>query len=333
MDKTINWGILGCGPISRHFAKSLLSVPGCRLSAVAARDYNRAKAFAEEFGSDRYYGNYEQLASDNEIDIVYIATITQLHMEHALMCMERGKAVLCEKPLAASGGQAKIMAEKSRECGVFLMEAMWSRFLPANREAARLVSSGAAGVPRIAHTDIGVCLPWEGAAYTDPAQAGGALIGAGVYAVAQAYNLLGWPEEMTGFAHIGESGVDEYNAVIFRHAHGALSLIASSIRSVLGGDSRVFGDKGEIFVPSFQNATKVVIRESGRGEKTLEFPHAGYSGFTYEIAEAADCVRAGKTESEILPLDESVSISETDEKLRNGWGLYYPCDKKPERRE
>lgn len=325
---TIRWGILGCGEISRHFARALRSVDDARIEAVAARDGHRAAAFADEIGCGKAYEGYDGLLSDAAVDIVYVATVTRLHCAHVLACLAHGKPVLCEKPLSANGSEAVRMADAARQNGLFLMEAMWTRFLPANLEARRLIDTGAIGRPRIAYIDLGVTTPWTGTeAYTDPSLCGGTLIGAGVYAVAQAFGLLGRPTETVGLGYVGETGTDEHNAMLFRHPGGALSLISSSLRVTTRNEAAVYGEDGSLIVPLFQDATQVIWRPNGREEQALSFPHNGANGFVYEIREVHRCLRAGRTESPLLPLDESVAIMKTDQALRNSWGVYYPGDR------
>jgi predicted dehydrogenase len=324
----IRFGILGCGGISEHFAKALQATPGCILQAVAAREAAKAAAFAHAFHCGTFYGSYEELAADDDVDIIYIATLTSLHAAHAVLCMEHGKNVLCEKPLAVCGEQARRMADNAREQGVFLMEAMWTRFLPATRKAIALLREGAIGTPRYARIDLGVTAPWEGidARYKHAEGCGGTLIEAGVYAVAMAFGLMGEVQEAVSLADLGASGVDEQNAAVFRHDEGRLTTLFSSLRLSTGNEVVVFGTEGSLTLPAFQGADTVLLRRNGEDARTYSFPMAAGGGFVYEIEEAISCLRRGDKESSLLPVSESVRITEINQRMRNSWGLYFPSD-------
>ncbi len=327
--RTIRFGILGCGGISEYFARALRAVSGCSIQAVAARDASKAAAFAEKIGCPVHYGGYEKLAADENVDIVYIATLTSLHCEHAILCMEHGKNVLCEKPLAVTGEEARRMVKSARDNGVFLMEAMWTRFLPATQKAISLLREGAIGEPRYARIDFGVKAPWDGvdARYKHAEGSGGTMIESGVYAVAMASGLMGEIVEAVSFADLGESGVDEQNAAVFRHEKGRLTTLFSSLRVPTRREAVVFGTEGSVAIPDFQGADTVIWAAEGKETQTIRFPMEEGGGFVYEIREAIACLKRGDRESRLLPLSESVRITEIDQEMRVSWGLRFPADR------
>lgn len=321
------WAVLGPGAIAHQFAASLSAVPGARLFAVGSRDLGRAQAFAAKYGAERAYGSYEELMDDPDVDAVYISTPHTLHCENAVGCLARRKPVLVEKPMSINARFERRMAEAARSNGTFLMEAMWSRFLPAAGRVRELIAAGAIGEPRMLAADFSYSTPPDIALRNyNPGLAGGGLLDVGVYVMALSSMLFGpHPQETAAFAHIGHTGVDEHAAMILRYAGGRLSALTCGVHALGTSEARILGTEGRLELSPFWSAQSVrLIRRDGGAEEFACPFHV--NGFEYEVAEAMRCVRLGLVESPLMPLDESVAIMETMDGMRRKWGLKFPAE-------
>ncbi len=323
----VRWGILGPGNIARKFAKGLTAVPGASLAGVASRSLDRARAFADEHGCPRAYGSHADLAGDPDIDAVYIATPHPQHLAAARLCLEAGKAVLCEKPITVNAHQLEELIALAQARQVFLMEAMWTRFLPAMAQVRAWLAEGAIGEPRLVTADFGFRCGWDPSSrLLDPANAGGALLDVGVYVLALAGMVFaGNPERIAGFAHIGESGVDEQAALILGWAGGRLASLTCAVRTATPQGARIDGTDGSITVPGFWHATSASLHGAAGRTVDVNLPHVG-NGSEYQTIEVARCLAAGLTESPIMPLAESLAIQRSMDELRRQWGLRYPFE-------
>jgi len=248
MDK-IRWGILGTGRIAGDFAQGLTAVDDADLVAVGSRTAETANAFADRFSIPTRHASYADLANDPNVDIVYIATPHSLHKENSILCLEGGRAVLCEKPFAINTVEAEEMMAAARRTGCFLMEAMWTRCLPHMRAIARLVADGAIGEVRVVEADF--CyrsrVNLDGRFYRLDL-GGGALLDVGVYPVTLAYQFLGQPDAIRTWAHLGETGVDELAAILFGYDRGAMAMMTTAIRANTHHTAIISGSAGEIII-------------------------------------------------------------------------------------
>jgi predicted dehydrogenase len=324
MHKTFGWGILGPGRIATRFVSDLRKLGDARRVAVASRDVERARAFAAQHGFARAHGSYEELVRDPEVDAIYVATPHPFHAEHACLCLEHGKAVLCEKPFAVNARQAREMAACAHANGVFLMEAMWTRFGPVMTQVRRWLQEGAIGEVRLLVSDFGFRAQVNPEARLFSLDlAGGAVLDVGAYVVSLASMIYGAkPQTVQATAHLGETGVDEQTAMTFGYAGGALAQLYCAVRTNTIHQAQIYGTEGAIYVPFFWNATQATLAVAGRDPVQV----TGEMGFHHEAAEVMACVRAGRTESAIMPLDESIAIIETMDQVRALIGLRYPID-------
>ncbi len=321
----VRFGILGPGHIAEKFVTGLAVVPGAVLQAVASRDGARAGEFAARHGARRAYAGYELLAEDPDVDIVYVATPHAFHCEHALMCLEHGKAVLVEKPFALDASQARRMVEAARRNRVFLMEGMWSRFLPATRKARELVDAGEIGEPRMVSADFSFSRPFDPTSRTlDRALGGGGLLDVGIYPLAFASLFFGaHPIETTSFAHLGPTGVDEHAALLLRYEGDRIASLTCGVQALGPYEAHVLGTRGRISLPAFAKAETVRLCHLDRTTEDFSFPFAA-TGFEHEIAEVVECLAVGRLEHPEMTLDETVALLEIMDGLRRSWGLAYP---------
>jgi len=325
--RTIRWGILGPGNIAHRFARGLNVLPDAELTAVGSRSVEKAAEFAKEFDIPHKHNSYIDLANDPDVDVIYVATPHPFHREHSILCLKAGKAVLCEKPLAINTREVEEIINCARESKKFLMEAMWTRFLPVMARVREWLVEGAIGEVRMLTADFGFRSGWDpDGRLLNPNMAGGALLDVGVYTVAMASMVFGeQPSRIVSLAHIGETGVDEQAAMLLGYDAGQLAILSCAVRTNTPQEARIMGTEGTIYIPDFWHATSATLYVSGKDAEQIEMPFDG-NGYNYEAAEVMRCLRAEKLESDIMPLDESLAIMETMDKIRAQWGLRYPME-------
>ena len=327
MQKKIRWGILGPGTIAEKFATGLKAIPNTEIAAVGSRAFQRANTFADTFDIPHRHGNYVDLAHNPEVDVIYIATPHPFHKECAILCLEAGKAVLCEKPLTVDAEQAEEMIACAREHKQFLMEAMWTRFLPVIVKVREWLADGAIGELRLLtanHASRKVLSPetLEGRLF-NPKLGGGGLLDVGVYTVALAYMVFGEPTKITSLAHIGETNVDEQASILLGYNAGQIANLFCAIRTETSKEARIVGTEGTIHIPEFWQATSATLTQTGKDPVHIEIPFAA-NGFENQAIEVINCLREGRLESRVMPLDESLSIIKTMDTVREQCGLEYP---------
>jgi len=321
------WGILGPGAIARSFAKGLTTLKNAIPCAVGSRDLSRAQAFADEYGFQRAYGSYVELAGDPDVDVIYVATPHPFHADAVITCLEGGKAVVCEKPFAANAGQAARMIECARKNNVFLMEGMWTRFLPSIVKVRELISGGAIGPVRHVNADFGfrAGVNPESRLFA-PALAGGSLLDVGIYNLSFCSMIFGGegPERVQSHMNIGTTDVDETATVMLNYKGGQSALTISSIRLSTAHDAAIYGEEGFIKLPGYWHGNTVILSNKD-GVQEMEFPFEP-TGFQFEAAEVMSCLEKGLKECPIMPLDETLAIAKTLDKVRFDNHLTYPFE-------
>lgn len=327
MSQTVRWGILGPGRIAKKFALGLKDSPGAQLLAVGSRSAERAQAFGEQFSAPRRYGSYEQLVADADLDAVYVATPHPKHAEHAAMCLEAGKAVLCEKPFTVNAAQAERLIAVARRKKVFLMEAMWTRFLPSIVRLRQLLAEKVIGEVRLLTAELGFRADLNPQSRLfDPNLAGGALLDVGVYCVSFAHMAMGTPDRVAALADMGTTGVDEQAGVVLGHSGGRLSMLTAAIRTNTPHEAWVYGTEGHIHLHHpWWRGGRLTVQRDGQPAEEINLPVVG-NGSNYQTDEVARCLAAGKLESDVMPLDESLAAVRTLDRIRAQWGLKYPVE-------
>ena len=322
----IKWGIIGTGSIANKFAAAVLNAEGANLAAVASRNIGTANAFADKYGIKHRFGSYEDLAAFEGVDAVYIATPHTLHYSCTKICLEAKKNVLCEKPMAVNYNQACEMTEIADKNGVFLMEAMWTRFLPAIRELKKVVDGGVIGKIRSITADFCYDMS-ENKEHNvfNPEYAGGSLLDVGVYAINFAAIFLGADYvDMKCMAEVA-GGVDEQCYILFSTKSGAVASLSSALTANKPSDAYIYGSEGYIHVPQFFKAQGFTVFPHG-GEAVLHnYPYIG-NGFEEEIIECGRCILAGKAQSDIMPWSETEKIVRVMDEARLQAGVVYPTD-------
>ena len=327
MSQTIRWGILSTGTISTRFVPGLAELPQTELVAVASRSIEKANSFADRFNIRKRHGSYQALADDPEVDVVYVSTPHNYHKEHSLLCLNSGKAVLCEKPFAINAQETEEMFSVAKEKGLFIMEAMWTYFLPHIVKLRELIAQGVIGDIRMLQADIGFRAEFDPKhRLFDPALGGGSLLDIGVYPVALAFMLFGPPIEIQSSTNLGSTGVDEETALLLKHSEGQLALLSATIRLEPSTAAIITGTKGRIHIrPGWYHPSPLTIHKADESPQTVEVDCL-LNGMNYEALEVNGCLREGRLESEVMPHTRTLEIMKTLDRIRAQWGLKYPME-------
>lgn len=322
--KIFKWGIIGPGKIAEKFAEALLNCPNAELWAVASRDKERAESFAKKYRAVKYYDQYEALINDEEIDVVYIATPHTFHYRHVLLCLNNKKPVLCEKPLSVNYQSALEMITLAKENKVFLMEAMWTRFLPVVKEVFRLIKQGEIGEIIFIKADFGYSFPYDTESRIfNMKLGGGSLLDIGVYPLFLALSLLGEPDSVKTFAHILSAGADESMNIMLGYKNGAMASLYSTILATTPTTAEITGTKGSITIQQpWYKASAIVLRKPDGTEKNISMPY-GDTGFEFEINEVMSCLEQSTTESTLMPLDFSLMMARVVNEICNQCAIRY----------
>lgn len=327
----IKWAILGCGRIAGKFATDLQLVTDAELFAVASRDLEKAKAFAAQYPVQHIYGSYEELVRNNDIDVIYVATPHSHHHEHTLLCLRHNKAVLCEKAFAINGTQVREMVKEARNRKVFLMEAMWTKFLPHYNKVRSMIVDGKLGELQSIQVNFGFLPPQPPAQRIfDPLLGGGTLLDIGIYNVFLVQSILGKPDHIQAIMKKASTGVDEQLAVQFQYDSGAVAQLLSSFTSNLQTDANIAGNHGRIRLTSrFYEPSATIEYYPERVDSMQIIPvnkEPGW-GYHHQIRHVQECLRQGLTESPVMTHQDSLDLMETMDAIRGEVGLVYPADR------
>jgi predicted dehydrogenase len=326
MPKTYRWGILAPGKIAHKFAVGLQVVPGAELYAVGSRDFERARKFADQYHAPVCYGSYEELARDPEVDVIYIASPHSFHMEQTLLCLQEGKGVLCEKPLAINSHQVTAMIKSSKHYGSFLMEALWSRFLPNIIKTKEAINQGVIGDVSHLEADFGFLADYDPKSRLfDPYLGGGALLDIGIYPLFFAIYLFGSPVEIEASATLTKTGVDQSCKVHLLFAGGKTASLYFTLTEFTPVEARITGDKGEIKLPNrwYQPVNMITSKDSSQVETVFDFVGNGYN---YQAAEVQNCLGQNKIESDNWSHGDSLQLMQLMDNIRLQCGIEYPAD-------
>jgi len=324
MNKKIKWGIIGLGKIAGEFAADLQLSTNAVLYGVASRDIERAKNFSQRYHSLQFYGSYEELITDPEIDIVYISTPHSFHFEHTMMCLKKGKSVLCEKPMGMNTGEVEKMIDEAKSRNLFLMEGMWTRFIPATQKVIDLLQKRVIGDVNIVRADFG----FRGDQNPEKRLfnkklGGGSLLDIGIYPIYLSLITLGIPGEIQAMGRLTNTFVDSFCAMLFSYPGGAKAILESSFESDTPTEGYIYGNKGSIKLHSkFHHSEKISLFQNGTLKKEFELPQTG-NGLFHEIEEVNQCLLNNKTESFKLPLDTSIDLISIIDRVRDQIGLTY----------
>ena len=324
------WGILGPGRIAEEFATALAAVDDACLYGVASRDRTRAEKFARDYGASAYYDNYEALIDDPAVDAIYIATPHRFHFQQARDCILGGKPVLCEKPLTVNAAEAEALIKLASDSGVFLMEAMRTRYLPVYQEVRRWLDEGKIGAATKITSSFGFEFPRDSQdRLLNHELAGGVLLDMGMYNLSMSQWIFGsQPESYSIEGMLGDTRVDEHDKVNLVYSGARTSEFTNSMNTRLENDLTIYGRGGRITVhPTFWNATRATLSVndglSAKDETRTIKRNFRATGMEYEIEEAVDCILTGQLESPRMRLDDTLNTMKLMDQLRSAMGLTY----------
>jgi len=335
----LRWGMLGCGSIANRLGADVMRLGDHRIQAIASRDADKAGAYAEKFGvPTRHTGSsaYADLVDDPEVDLIYVATPHNFHREHALLALEAGKPVLCEKPFTVNLLEAEEVIAVARAKGLFLMEGVWSRCFPVWRSIVARIAEGAIGAPRMVYSDFGYragTLASDGrlSGYNaegrlfNPALAGGGLMDVGIYPISLSQMLFGNPSDVKAVGCLGHSGVDENVGIVLGFPGGEIAMASTSIQVTTPFTTTILGTEGRIEVESPWWRPKRYTIHAGGNAEMVAFEHEG-EGFQFEAMHVAECLRSGLLESPVMPLSDTLAVMRALDEVRRQIGLSFPME-------
>jgi len=322
----MNIGILGVGGISKSMAQTIKEMPDANNYAVASRSLDKAMGFAKEYNFTKAYGSYEELVNDPDVELVYIATPHSHHFEHAKLCIENNKPVLCEKAFMANAIQAKEIVALAQARGVFMAEAIWTRYMPSRKMIDEVIASGRIGEVTALSANLGYDID-EVPRIIDPKLAGGALLDVGIYPLTFASMILGDEiMNITGSCTKTATGVDEQDSITLEYPNKVLAHLHCSMLMATEQYGIVYGTKGYLIAKNINNVDIIEIYSPERQlQETLSVPKQ-ISGYEYEVTACMKAIRAGQLECEEAPLAQSIHMMEVMDKLRALWGIKYPFE-------
>ena len=319
-------GILGPGNIAEKMAYTINHMKDAQCYAVASRDLERAKAFAKKFDIPKAYGSYEELAKDPDVELIYIAVPHSHHYMYMKMCLEHGKPVLCEKAFTANAAQAKEILELSKEKGVFVGEAIWTRYMPSRKIIDDAIAAGKIGEVNLVTANLGYNIQHV-RRLTDPELAGGALLDVGIYPLSFIAMILGDEvASVTSSCVKTETGVDAQNAIVLTYKNGKMAIAHSGMLGPTEQFGIVYGSKGYLVAENINNVDRVWIYDNERKlVEAIDMPEQ-ITGFEDEVRASMAAIREGKIECEQMPHSEILRMMEQMDSLREAWGIRYPFE-------
>lgn len=329
--KSLRWGIIGAGLIAHKLADAVNINPDSTLVAVASKSAERAQTFAEQYGIEST-ADYAALVSRPDIDVIYIATTHNFHYENALLALQHKKHLLIEKPFTVNAAQAQELIELARNNGCFMMEAIWVRFLPSMIRLKQILKSGIIGDIKLFNISFGgIAQAQYLPRLTDPQLAGGVTLDMGIYPITFVNFLLDdMPSASKSFCRFASTGVDELATYQLQYASGCIASINTSFNLLTRMEAMIYGSLGYVEFPHFQQGDTFTVhihngtRTVERSDTITEENHG--NGFIYQVAEVARQIRAGKLESDIIPLRETLATMQLMDNLRAEWGFRYPFE-------
>lgn len=306
---TVRWGILGPGRIAEKLVKDFAVVPNAVVTAVASRSLERAKDFAARHGIPHAHGSYDAMFRDADVDAIYIATPHRQHRDLAIAALEAEKGILVEKAFTTTVAGAEAVIAAARRTGRFAMEAMWTRFQPLIVEARALIARGVIGDLRAVQAELGVDRPYVATdRLFDMSLGGGAMLDLGVYVVSFAQMILGTPKSVLAQGSRLPSGADAEVGLLLDHGDGRRAILYCTLRGSTPGQARIFGSEGYLdILPRFHHPTEMIVRRTGEPPRVVNLPPLG-AGYSHELIEATECIRAGRGESAIMPLADTLDV-------------------------
>lgn len=317
-------GIIGAGHIAEKMSATIAGMSGAEAYAVASRDFGKAEGFARKWGFTKAYGSYEELADDPLVELIYVATPHSFHHRHVMMCLEKGKPVLCEKSFMLNASEAGEAIAMSVEKGVFLAEAIWTRYMPSRKILKDIIGSGAIGVPSLLTAHLSYPVAYK-ERIMKPELGGGALLDLGVYCIN--FALMNFGSDISDIVSActkSETGMDMTDNITFLYRDGRTAVLTSSALCADDRQGIIRGDNGYIVADNINNPLRIDLYDKGHDLVRRYSVPEQITGFEYEVQACIDAVRAGKTEVPDMPHSEIMKVMEIMDRLRAEWGIRFP---------
>lgn len=319
-------GIIGAGWIADKMALSLAPLSDFCVEAIASRSLDKAREFAQKYNIRKAYGSYDALAADDEIDLVYVATPHSHHFEHSMLALKYGKPVLVEKAFTANAREARILLETAHEKGVFITEAIWTRYMPLSMKVKELMQSGIIGRPRVLTATLCYMMEFK-ERIVQADLCGGALLDLGVYALNFARMYFGTDIVRTvSNVILGPTGMDMHESVSLTYADGRMANLQAGALCLNDRQGIISGTEGYIRVDNINCPELIEVYRNYELVETIRRPADMVTGYEYQVMECKRCLDAGLLESPLMPHNETLSIMEQMDSLRKEWGVRYPMD-------
>ncbi len=322
----MNVAIMGAGGIANAMARTVNEMEDARLYAIGSRSFDKASEFADRYGIEKAYGSYEEMVLDENIDLVYIATPHSHHFEHAKLCLEHGRAVLCEKAFTVNAKQAEELFRISKENRVFITEAFWTRYMPSMKIIKDLLDGGAIGEPMMLTANQGASI-LDVPRIVEPKLAGGALLDSTVYPINFAVAMFGWDfERCDASATFYKTGVDMINSISLMYPNGRMAIINASIASSIDSQVIISGTEGRLVIEGTNNPCSVKLYGKwGEFRESIEIPKQ-ITGYEYEVRASFEAIKSGRLECEEMSHEETLRVMRFMDKIRAEWGFKYPFE-------
>lgn len=321
-----NVGIIGAGWIADKMGETLTGLDPDMKYAIASRDINKARQFASHWGFRKAYGSYRELVDDPDVDLIYVATPHSHHFEHASMAIEAGKPVLCEKAFTANARQADALLDLAHKKGVFITEAIWTRYMPLSLQIKEALDNGAIGQPRLLNASLCYYMEFK-ERILRPDLCGGALLDLGVYSLNFCRMYFGSDIALTTSSCIkGTTGMDMHDAISLQYRDGRIANLQASTLCLCGRLGQICGTEGYIVVDNINCPERATIYRDYKPVQVLTPPKGQITGYEYQVTASFDAISKGLLESPYMPHQETLDVMRQMDALRKEWGVVYPMD-------
>ena len=322
----MKFSILAPGGIARKMAEAVSGLDSVERYAVASRTYEKAKAFADEWGFEKAYGSYEEMLEDPEVELVYVASPHSHHYQYAKMCLEHGKHVLVEKAFTVNAAQAEELIRLSEEKGLLLTEAIWTRYMPSRRMIDELVESGVIGEVTSLTANLGYVLDHV-ERMQNPELAGGALLDLGVYPINFAMMVFHSEiRDVTSAAVMSPKGIDWMNSITLTFEDGKMAVLHSNMLAQTDREGVINGSKGYIEIQNINNCEEIRVFDLDRKMTARYQVPEQINGYEYEVLACQKAIESGRVECDEMPHSETLKVMKLMDKIRGQWGMKYPCE-------
>lgn len=322
----IKFGILATGNIAGSMAMAVQQLEEIECYAAASRSYEKAKSFADKWGFEKAYGSYEELVNDPEVELVYVASPHSHHYQHAKLCLEHGKHVLLEKAFTVNVSQAEELIALSKEKGLLLAEAFWSRYMPTRKMLDDLIAQGEIGEVHAVIADFGAPLSHVERLW-NPELAGGALLDLGVYPINFALQVFKSPvQKIQSDAVMSPLGVDYMNGITLTFEDNKIAVLHSNMLACMGNRGVVYGDRGFIELYEINNPSGIRVFDENKKLTTSYPAPEQINGYEYEALACVRAIKAGQIECEEMPHSETLRLMKILDEARGQWGFKLPCE-------